>query len=116
MAIQTVKIKYKNADHIVEFEDSLTFGDVEELVGGAVDLSDVTKPKIDLQTYRMNLLLRVIKKAPFKVGDMTTIKLLDAKIVQKILREVLRYHPLADYIEDWMLTFQNLEEPKKQDT
>ena len=116
MAIQTVKIKYKNADHIVEFEDSLTFGDVEELVGGAVDLSDVTKPKIDLRTYRMNLLLRVIKKAPFKVGDMTTIKLLDAKIVQKILREVLRYHPLADYIEDWMLTFQNLEEPKKQDT
>ena len=49
MGIQTVKIKYKNADHIVEFEDSLTFGDVEELVGGAVDLSDVTKPKVDLQ-------------------------------------------------------------------
>ena len=116
MGIQTVKIKYKNTDHIVEFEDSLTFGDVEELVGNSVDLSDVTKPKIDLQTYRINLLLKVIKKAPFKVGDLTTLKLLDAKVVQTILREVLRYHPLADYIEDWMTTFQSLDEMKKTDT
>ena len=41
---------------------------------------------------------------------------LTSKVVQKILREVLRYHPLANYIEDWMETFQNLEDLKKQDT
>ena len=110
MALKQVKITYNDKEEGVEFEDSMTFGDVEELVGESVDLSDVTKPKIDLQTYRINLLLKVIKKAPFKVGDLTTLKLLDAKVVQTILREVLRYHPLADYIEDWMQTFQNFKD------
>ena len=115
MALKQVKITYNGKEEGVEFEDSLTFGDVEELVGEAVDLSDVTKPKIDLQIYRINLLVKVIKKAPFKVGDVVTLKLLDSKVVQTILREVLRYHPLADYIEDWMETFQNLDQLKSRD-
>jgi|TARA_R110000824_G_scaffold356890_2_gene544189 hypothetical protein len=110
MTLKPIKITYNGKEDTVEYEDSLTFGDVEELVGQSVDLSDVTKPKIDLQSYRMNLLVKVLKKAPFKTGDVTTLKLLDSKVVQKILREVLRTHPLADYIEDWMRTFQNFED------
>ena len=106
MGTKTVKIKYNGEDSVVEFSDSLTFGDVEDLVGQAVDLSDVTKPKVDLKQYRMQLLTRVITKAPFKINDVATIELMDRKIVQKILKEVLIYHPLADYIEDWMETFQ----------
>ena len=106
MGTKTVKIKYEGEDSVVEFSDSLTFGDVEDLVGQAVDLSDVTKPKVDLKQYRMQLLTKVITKAPFKIHDSTTIELMDRKIIQKILKEVLIYHPLADYIEDWMDTFQ----------
>jgi|TARA_B100001540_G_C15492899_1_gene499996 hypothetical protein len=108
MAIHEITIQWQGEDAVVEFEDTLTFGEVENLLGGAVDLSDVTKPKIDLKYYRMNLLTKVIKKAPFKVGDKVTLELMDSKIVKKILDEVLEYHPLADYIEDWMETFQSL--------
>ena len=46
-------------------------------------------------------------------GLESEIQYLDSKIVQKILKEVLKYHPLVDYIEDWMGTFQSLEEMKK---
>ena len=106
MGTKTVKITYNGKEEIVEFEDSLTFGDVEDLVGQTVDLSDVTKPKVDLRSYRINLLAKVVTKAPFLVGDTTAIEMLDRKIAQKILKEVLSYHPLADYIEDWMETFQ----------
>ena len=116
MGNKTVKIRYNGKEAVVEFIDSLTFGEVEDLVGESVDLSDITKPKIDLKTYRMNLLLTVIKKAPFKVGDLTTLQLLEAKTVQKILKEVLRFHPLVNYIEDWMGTFQSLDELKKSNT
>ena len=42
MVTKTVKIKYNGEDSIVEFSDTLTFGDVEDLVEKAVDLSDVT--------------------------------------------------------------------------
>ena len=106
MGTKTVKIKYNGEDSVVEFSDSLTFGDVEDLVGGTVDLSDVTKPKVNLKNYRIELLTRVITKAPFKINDRATIELMDRKIVQKILKEVLIYHPVADYIEEWMETFQ----------
>ena len=92
MALKQVKITYNDKEEGVEFEDSMTFGDVEELVGESVDLSDVTKPRIDLKAYRMNLLVKVLKKAPFKTGDVTTLKLLDAKVVQTILRELSLIH------------------------
>ena len=110
MVLIPVKITYNGQDQTIEFEDSLTFGETEALIGGSVDLSDVTKPKIDLSSYRMNLLVLTIKKAPFKVGDITTIKMLDSKVVKHMLKEITKVHPLATYIEDWMETFQSFEE------
>ena len=74
MALKPIKITFNDKDEIVEFEADLTFGETETLISSSVDLTDVTKPKIDLSKYRMNLLTTTIKKAPFKVGDITTIK------------------------------------------
>ena len=110
MVLRPISITYNGQEQTVEFEDSLTFGETEALISGSVDLSDVTKPKIDLSNYRMNLLVLTIKKAPFKVGDITVIKMLDSKVVKHMLKEITKVHPLATYIEDWMETFQSFEE------
>ena len=110
MALIPVKIIYNGNEDTIEFEDSLTFGETEALISGSVDLADISKPKIDLSKYRMNLLVLTIKKAPFKTGDITTIKMLDSKVVKGMLREITKVHPLAGYIEDWMETFQSFEE------
>jgi hypothetical protein len=116
MALKPIKITFNDKDEIVEFEADLTFGETETLISSSVDLTDVTKPKIDLSKYRMNLLTTTIKKAPFKVGDITTIKMLDAKVVKHMLREITKVHPLATYIEDWMETFQVFEEETSSST
>lgn len=100
----------------MEFEDSLNFGETEKLINDSVDLSDVTKPKIDLARYRMNLLVMTIKKAPFKTGDITTLNMMDGNIVRGILREIVKIHPLTTYIEDWMETFISSEALKNSDT
>ena len=55
MGIKTAKIKYNGKEAVVEFIDSLTFGEVEDLVGDSVDLSDITKPKIDLKYTISNI-------------------------------------------------------------
>ena len=34
----------------------------------------------------MNLLVLTIKKAPFKIGDVTTIKMLDSKVVKQYVK------------------------------
>tara|TARA_R110000787_G_scaffold210602_1_gene320390 strand:+ start:133 stop:531 length:399 start_codon:yes stop_codon:yes gene_type:complete len=116
MALLPIKIQYNKKEEIVEFEDSLSFGDTEKLVNESVDLSDVTKPKIDLAKYRMNLLVMTIKKAPFKTGDITTLNMMDGKIVRAILKEIVKIHPLTVYIEDWMETFISSEELNNSDT
>jgi len=116
MVLIPVKITYNDKEDTIEFEDSLTFGETESLIGSSVDLSDITKPKIDLSKYRMNLLVLTIKKAPFKTGDITTIKMLDSKVVKSMLREITKVHPLAAYIEDWMETFQSYEDLNNSST
>ena len=116
MVLIPVKITYNDKEDTIEFEDSLTFGETESLIGSSVDLSDITKPKIDLSKYRMNLLVLTIKKAPFKTGDITTIKMLDSKVVKNMLREITKVHPLAAYIEDWMETFQSYEDLNNSST
>jgi hypothetical protein len=103
MALKPIKITFNDKDEIVEFEADLTFGETETLISSSVDLTDVTKPKIDLSKYRMNLLT-------------TTIKMLDAKVVKHMLREITKVHPLATYIEDWMETFQVFEEETSSST
>ena len=116
MALIPVAITYNGKDDTIEFESSLTFGETEQLIGSSVDLTDIAKPKIDLGKYRMNLLVLTIKKAPFKIGDITTIKMLDSKVVKGMLREITRVHPLAVYIEDWMETFQVYEDQNSSPT
>jgi hypothetical protein len=116
MALKQIKITFNNKEEVVEFEDSLTFGDTESLISGSVDLSDLTKPKIDLSKYRMNLLVLTIKKAPFVTGNSSVLKTIDSKIVKTMLREITKVHPLATYIEDWMETFQVFEEETDSST
>lgn len=116
MTLIPINITYNGKPAVVEFEDSLTFGDSELLIGNSVDLSDITKPKIDLPKYRLNLLALTIKKAPFKVGDVNILKIQDAKIIKSILKEIVKVHPLTTYIEDWMETFMSSEELNNLDT
>ena len=110
MTLIPINITYNGKPAVVEFEDSLTFGDTETLIGNSVDISDVTKPKIDIQRYRLNLLVLTIKKAPFKTGDITTIKMTDSKVIKSILKEIVKIHPLTTYIEDWMETFMSSQD------
>ena len=115
MTLIPIDITYNGKPAVVEFEDSLTFGDTETLIGNSVDISDVTKPKIDIQRYRLNLLVLTIKKAPFKIGDVTTIKMTDSKVIKSILKEIVKIHPLTTYIEDWMETFMSSQDMNNLD-
>ena len=115
MTLIPIDITYNGKPAVVEFEDSLTFGDTETLIGNSVDISDVTKPKIDIQRYRINLLVLTIKKAPFKIGDVTTIKMTDSKVIKSILKEIVKIHPLTTYIEDWMETFMSSQDMNNLD-
>ena len=105
MAIKSFKITMEGKKEIIEYEDDLTFGEVESIVNVSVDLSDVSKPKVDLPKYRINILTKVLRKAPFPIDDATAIRNLKAKTAKQIISEVMKDYPLMRFLEDWMVTF-----------
>jgi hypothetical protein len=105
MAIKSFKIKVDGKKEIIEYEDDLTFGELENVVNMSVDLSDVTKPKVNLPKYRINILTSVLRKAPFPTNDANAIRNLKNKVVKQIISEVMKDYPLMRFLEDWMVTF-----------
>ena len=105
MVIKTFEIDWEGKKEVIEYEDDLTFGELENIVNQSVDLSDVTKPKVNIPKYRMAVLTKVIRKAPFPVNDEVAIRNLKSGMAKQIISEVMKDYPLMRFLEDWMVTF-----------
>jgi len=109
MTIKSFEIDYEDKSEIIEYEDDLKFGELEAILNQCLDLSDVTKPKINLPLYRQSILLKAVKKAPFTI-ELSTIRNLRTSVVNKVLKGVLKDYPLVKFLEDWVGTFVGNEE------
>tara|TARA_R110000824_G_scaffold80999_4_gene203463 strand:- start:3065 stop:3436 length:372 start_codon:yes stop_codon:yes gene_type:complete len=105
MTIQTFEIDWEGAKEIIEYEDDITYGQLESILSNCIDLSDVSKPKVNIPQYRFQILMKVLKKAPFKVGDAVAIRNLKAKTATIIMKGVMKDYPLAKFLGDWVETF-----------
>jgi len=105
MAIKSFEVDIDGKKEIIEYEDDLLFGELEAIVNTSVDLTDVSKPKVNLPKYRMNILTSVLRKAPFPIRDAGAIKNLKNKVAKQIISEVMKDYPLMRFLEDWMVTF-----------
>ena len=110
MTIQTFEIKYEGKKEIIEYEDDLTFGELEAILDQCLDLSDVTKPKVNLPQYRQSILLKTVKKAPFEVGSLPSLRNLKTSVGEQILKGVLKDYPLVTFLEGWVRTFVGNED------
>jgi len=109
MTIRSFKIDFEGKKASIEYEDDLTFGELEAILNQCLDLSDVTKPKVNLPLYRQSILLKAVKTAPFTI-DLPTIRNLKMSVVNKVLKGVLKDYPLVRFLEDWVGTFVGNEE------
>ena len=110
MTIQSFEIDYEGVKEIIEYEDDLKFGELEAILNQCLDLSDVTKPKVDLPQYRQSILLKTVKKAPFEVGSLPVLRNLRTSVVNQVLKGVLKDYPLVRFLEDWVRTFVGNED------
>ena len=69
LTIQSFTIKYEGKKEIIEYEDDITFGELESILAKSVDLTDVTKPRVNLPEYRMSILLKVLRKASLNASS-----------------------------------------------
>lgn len=105
MAIKNFKIDWEGKKEIIEYEDELTFGELEAILNASINLDDIQKPKVNIPQYRMAVITKVIKKAPFTIGDATTFRKLKANVAKQVISGVMRDYPLMKFLEDWLATF-----------
>ena len=113
MAIKSFEIDWKGSNEIIEYEDDLTYGELDGILQNCIDLGDLNKPKVDIPKYRFQILIKVIKKAPFTVNDAVALRNLPSRTVDTIMKEVMKDFPLANFLGDWVETFTgSLPEPE----
>jgi len=105
MVIKTFEIKYDGIKETIEYETDIKYGEMEAILSNSIDLSDVSKPKVNIPQYRMDILTKVLRKAPFPVGDTNAIRQLTQSQATEIMKEVMKDYPLAKYLGDWVETF-----------
>ena len=105
MTLKSFQIDWEGQKETVEYEDDLTFGELEAILSNAIDVTDITKPKVNIPQYRMAIMLKVLRKAPFKTGDAVAIRNLKSSVAKKVMKEVMKSFPLAKFLEDWVESF-----------
>ena len=103
--IKSFKIDYNGVKEPIEYEDDITFGELEGILNQCLDVTQIQDPKVNLPLYRELILTTVLRKAPFEVRDVAAIKNLPSSVAKKIMKEVMKDYPLAKYLEEWVETF-----------
>ena len=109
MTLKTFTIDWKGVKETIEYEDDLTFGELEAILQNCIDLADISKPKVDIPKHRYQILLKVLRKAPFAIGDSTAIRNLKSTQANTIMKEVMKDYPLVKFLEAWVETFTGLQ-------
>lgn len=105
MGIKKFDIDWEGKRETIEYEDDITFGELENILNKCMDLSKVNDPKVNIPLYRQLITTTVITKAPFQIKDITTIRNLKASVAKQLMVEVMKTYPLLKYLEEWVETF-----------
>jgi len=102
MTLKTFVIDWKGGKETIEYEDDITFVTMEQIIKTTVDLRELTKPKIDVATYRLQVVLAALTKAPFNIKRPDEFKQLGRKVAEQIVSGVMKDYPLVFSLGGWM--------------
>ena len=105
MTIQKFSIDYKGAPTEIEYEDDMEFGKFEEIIKKCSNFREGSNPVNNVQTYRKEVLLNTLKKAPFEISE-AGLNGLGYKTVTAIAGKVLDAYPLGNYLNQMMKPFE----------
>lgn len=92
----------------IEYLDDLPFGIVSQIVKNCVDIQDITKPKVDADTYQYAILTQAIVRAPFNPKNLEELKAVPSKKLSKVISEVMKEFPLVNYVDNWMISLMGM--------
>ena len=105
MFLKTFSITFKGAATEVQYEDDMPFGKFEEIIKKCANFQEGTNPVTNVQTYRKEIMLNTIKKAPFEISE-DGLNTLGYKEVTSIAEKILAAYPLGNYLSQMMKPFE----------
>lgn len=114
MAIKTFDITYDGNHEEIQYETELSFGETEAIINQSLDLTDIQHPKVKLGNFRMQIVLKTLRKAPFNFKTDLAIKGVSNKVINEIIDHIIVDYPLVNFLGDWMTSFMGSEEEKEQ--
>jgi hypothetical protein len=105
MVLKTFSITFKGAATDIQYEDDMPFGKFEEIIKKCANFQEGTNPVTNVQTYRKEIMLNTLKKAPFEISE-DGLNSLGYKEVTSIAEKILAAYPLGSYLSQMMKPFE----------
>jgi hypothetical protein len=105
MVLKTFNIQFNGVATEIQFEDDMPFGKFEEIIKKCSNFREGSNPVNNVQTYRREILLNTLKKAPFEISA-EGLDGLGYKEVTSIAEKILAAYPLGSYLSQMMKPFE----------
>ena len=105
MVLKTFSIQFKGAATEIQYEDDMPFGRFEEIIKKCSNFKEGSNPVNNVQTYRREIMLNALKKAPFEISS-EGLDALGYKEVTNIAEKILAAYPLGSYLSQMMKPFE----------
>ena len=112
MTIQSFSVKIKGTIETIEYEDDMEFGKFEQIIKKCADVDNEKKLLDNVQTYRKEIILNSLVKAPFDIS-LKGIETVGYKTITEIGNKILESYPLGEYLSEMMKPFENYQTEKK---
>ena len=105
MVLKTFSIQFKGVPTEIQYEDDMPFGAFEEIIKKCSNFKEGSNPVNNVQTYRREIMLNTLKKAPFEISS-EGLDALGYKEVTNIAEKILAAYPLGSCLRQMMKPFE----------
>lgn len=109
MAIKSFMVCFNGTQEEIQYETELTFGETEIIINQAIDLTDIQHPKVKIGPFRINILMKTLRKAPFSFLADISVKAQSNRLINEILDHIMEDYPLVNFLGAWMTSFMGSE-------
>ena len=104
LAIKSFEIQWEGKTATVEYEDDIPYGQMSAILKKSVNMKNFTSPEVDIAEYQLQILQKVITKAPFDPKSILQINNIPSSVADKIISEVMKDYPLGKRSDSWMMS------------
>ena len=103
-------------DTTVEYEDEMSFGEMRKIFRNAIQITANERGAKTINVmpdeFAVSVVMAAIRKPEIYKGNVTEFEKLPTKVALKIIKEICRAYPFADFLEEMAEAMGTPNEPK----